>query len=116
MRWGWYATRYSELFRAVNWRENYLRSSTELAAIAIAYLLFFSLPAFGADAWSLQSGEFDASSKKERTEIARDLAKKIKTLLQYVPSPSPSESDWLKQEREAIHKIESSDASIARSI
>lgn len=91
-----------------------MRSNQWIAVVATVYLASLSLPAFCAEAWSLQSGKFDASSKNERSEIARDLGKKIKTLLQLLPSPSPRESDWLKQEREAIDKIESSDARVAR--
>lgn len=85
-----------------------------VAIVITVQFVTFPLPAFCADALSLMNGDFDASSKKVRTEIARDLGKKIQTLLQFLPSPKPSELDWLKKEREAIAKIESGDVAMSR--
>lgn len=85
-------------------------------AIAAGILLLGGLSAGAADVSNLVDGKFEATSKKERTEIARDLWEKVQKLAQYLPSPRPQESAWLKQETDAIDRLGQSDGALSRRV
>lgn len=84
--------------------------------VAGALLWLFASPVFAADVSNLIDGHFDSKSKTQRTEIAKELQKKLQILVQYLPSPRPQESAWLKQENDAIAKLGSSDAATSRRV
>lgn len=85
-------------------------------AIAAASLLLTAVPAKAADVSNLIDGHFDTMSKKERAEIARALREKVQKLAQYLPTPRPQESAWLKQESDAIDRLGKSDAELSRRV
>ena len=72
--------------------------------------LFFPLLAFAADPSDLINGDFDATSRKERSEIARELLNYVENLSIYVTTPKPSEIEWLDAEQQAIAKLKETDA------
>lgn len=81
-----------------------------LKCLAICFLLQNPLLAHAASTASILSGNFDASSKQERVEIARDLISEIQKLTRFLSSPKPENTTWLKKEREAISNLKDSDA------
>jgi hypothetical protein len=87
-----------------------------IIAIAATSFLLTALPARAADLSDLISGQFNAGSKKERAAIARDLREEVQKLAQYLPTPRPQESAWLKQERDAIDALGNSDAALSRRV
>lgn len=90
-------------------------SGTHLAnALVWALLVACSSGAVAADLARLISGAFDANSRKERTQIARDVLADVKLLADLVPIPRPSDLAWVEEERAAIQRLGSSEASTAR--
>jgi len=81
-----------------------------LVTLLLSFLVSVSAMGFAADAGKLILGKFDATSKKERIEIARDLLREVKMLSDYVATPKPSEIDWVLAELEAIDGLEGGDA------
>jgi len=81
-----------------------------LLVLFISLLISASITVFAADSRSLIVGEFDASSKKERREIAKDLLSLIEKLASYLATPKPSEIAWVNKETVAIDKLRGTDA------
>ena len=85
-------------------------------ALTAGILLLAALPARAVDASDLINGKFDATSRKERREIAKDLGERVHTLAQYLPSLKPQDSAWLTQENEAIDRLGQSEAALSRRV
>src|SRR5260221_13472656 len=54
----------------------------------------------------LASGEFNAASKKNRADIARDILKHVNSLDLFIPNPTPDEMKWIKSEQSEINRID----------
>lgn len=93
-----------------------MRANRFCIAVAAGTLLLAALPARAAGAGDLILGQFDATSRKERAEIARDLREKVQKLAQYLPTQRPQESAWLKEESDSIDRLGKSDAEISRRV
>ena len=61
-------------------------------------------------------GTFDAASKKERLEIARDILGQIEKLSNYVATSKPADITWVLTEQQSIAQLDGTDARAARSI
>ena len=64
-----------------------MRTNRSYMALTAGILLLAALPAWAVDTSNLINGKFDATSRKERGEIAKDLREKVHRLAQYLPSP-----------------------------
>ena len=73
--------------------------------LIILLVVLFPVMSFAGDATYLLDGGFNANSKEERVEVASGLSDEIDKLRAYVPTPKPSEIEWVKSEEEAIEKI-----------
>lgn len=93
-----------------------MRTNRSCMALTAGILLLAALPAWAVDTSNLINGKFDATSRKERGEIAKDLREKVHRLAQYLPSPKPQESAWLTQESEAINRLGQSEAALSRRV
>lgn len=91
---------------------------TNRALLLITFVLFIgsTFPVQAADLSVLINGQFDATSKKDRAKIARDLLAEIQKLFQYLPTQKPQEAAWLKQEKEAIGKLDQAEAVTSRRV
>lgn len=93
-----------------------MRTNRSCMALTAGILLLAALPARAIDASNLVDGKFDATSRKERGEIAKDLRERVHRLAQYLPSLKPQESAWLTQESEAIDRLGQSEAALSRRV
>ncbi len=86
--------------------------------VILSLVLFLSatFPVQAADQSDLINGHFDATSKKERNKIARDLSAEVQMLAQYLSSPKPQDSAWVKQELAAINQLGQSEAAVSRRV
>lgn len=103
--------------RDVRGAESAMKVLSRRSAPWLMLVMLLSLPlarSFGADALSLINGRFDAKSKPDRQQIARDLLQKIEQLDSFLPRIKPSEAQWLVQERAAIDRLKDSDAKWSR--
>ncbi len=92
-----------------------MKWKTEWGVVIVCTCLSIPNLAFGASLIAkLTLGEFDPNSKKERVEIATELAAIFDLLDALVPTLKPSEEEWLQREQEAIHFIKDLEASNAR--
>lgn len=85
-----------------------MRQRTKLFLLSNVILGIFviGINTFAADSYCLLTGIFDANSRKERVEIAKDILSKIELLDSYLPNPKPSEVAWIKEERAAMYKLQ----------
>lgn len=73
---------------------------------AVVIICSFTNSAIAADSGDLIGGKFTIQSHIVRGEIARDLLGKVQRLSDLLPNPTPSESDWVKQEGVDIEKLD----------
>ena len=78
-----------------------------LLKVTVFFVFAWVIPTLGftASETDLINGDFDATSRKVRVEIAGSLLKRIDKLAQYLQTPSPSETRWLQDEQEKIAKL-----------
>ena len=82
--------------------------------VVLAALCLCAQVASAANADDLINGSFDASSKKARIDVARNLLDKVNRLADLVPTPRPSDLSWVEEEHAAIDRLGNSEASRAR--
>jgi hypothetical protein len=74
--------------------------------IAVSAMLLLSASSLlAANRGDLIDGKFDATSRKERTEVAQSLQETVEKLSQYLPTPRPQDADWIEQEQAAIAQL-----------
>lgn len=78
-----------------------------LLKATILFIFAYLIPTLGfaATEVNLINGDFDASLRKVRVEIAGALLKRIDKLGQYLQIPSPSEKSWIRSEQEKIAEL-----------
>ena len=85
--------------------------------IVLAMLLTIvsgSSGALDANSVDLGSGTFDASSRKERIQLAKEVLADVNKLADVLSSPRPADVTWVDEEQAAIQRLESSKATYAR--
>ena len=87
-----------------------------LVTLLVTFLASASVTGFAANANDLILGTFDAASKKERLEIARDILGQIEKLSNYVATSKPADITWVLTEQESIAQLDGTDARGARII
>ena len=87
-----------------------------LVTLLVTFLASASVTGFAANANDLILGTFDAASKKERLEIARDILGQIEKLSNYVATSKPADITWVLTEQQSILQLDGTDARAARSI
>ena len=87
-----------------------------LVTLLVTFLASASVTGFAANANDLILGTFDAASKKERLEIARDILGQIEKLSNYVAMSKPADITWVLTEQESIAQLDETDAQGARII
>ena len=76
-----------------------------LVTLLVTFLASASVTGFAANTGDLIGGTFDATSKKERLEIAREILGDIEKLSNYVATSKPADITWILTEQEAIDAI-----------
>ena len=87
-----------------------------LVTLLVTFLASASVTGFAANSNDLILGTFNAASKKERLEIARDILGQIEKLSNYVATSKPADITWFLTEQESIAQLDGTDAQGARII
>ena len=87
-----------------------------LVTLLVTFLASASVTGFAANTGDLIGGTFDATSKKERLEIAREILGDIEKLSNYVATSKPADITWILTEQEAIDQLKGTPAWSARII